>query len=86
MRICEVGEMIVRETLVTRSGGKQVVMTPFNDYCDHLKVDVFKALGDVEAMCEMMTGQCRCDWTETEVEAYDKVRSRLLNLAGAVAR
>lgn len=78
--------MIVKEILATRSGGKQVVMTPFGDYCDHLKVDVFKVLGDVETMAELMTGQCRCDWTESEVEAFDKVRSRLLNLAGAVGR
>lgn len=78
--------MIVKEILATRSGGKQVIMTPFNDYCDHLKVDVFKVLGDVETMCELMTGQCRNDWTDNEIEAYDRVRSRLLNLAGAVAR
>ena len=62
------------------------MMTPFNDYCDHLKIDVFRALGDIELMCEMMTGQCRSDWTEDEVTAYDKVRTRMLNLAGAVAR
>lgn len=78
--------MIVKETLTMHSGGKQTIMTPFADYCEHLKVDVFRALGDVELMCEMMTGQCRSDWTDDEVKAYDKVRSRLLNLAGAVAR
>lgn len=78
--------MIVREVCRTKSGGQQIIMTPFADYCDHLKIDVFKALGDIEAMCEKMTGQPRIDWAEDEVAAYDKVRSRLLDVAGAMAR
>ena len=78
--------MIVKEVLTMRSGGKQTVMTPFADYCDHLKTDAFRALGDIEAMCELMTGQPREDWTDDETAAYDRVRTRLLNLAGAVAR
>lgn len=78
--------MYVKEILTLRSGGKQTVTTPFPDYCDHLKVDVFKALGDIESMCEMMTGQRREDWTEDENAAYDRVRTKLLNLAGALGR
>ena len=78
--------MIVREVCRMKSGGEQVIMTPFADYCEHLKVDVFKALGDIEAMCEKITGQKRIDWTDEEVAAYDKIRSRLLDVAGAMAR
>ena len=75
--------MIVTEVLTLKSGRKQTVTTPFPDYCEHLKTDAFRALGDIEAMCEMMTGQRREDWTEEETIAYDHVRARLLNLAGA---
>lgn len=60
--------------------------TPFADYCDHLKIELFRALGETEALCEQMTGQKREDWTEDETAAYDKIRTRLLNLAGAMAR
>lgn len=78
--------MYVREVLTLRSGGKQTVTTPFPDYCDHLKIEVFRILGDVEGLCEQLTGQQREDWTEAETAAYDKVRTKLLNLAGAMSR
>ena len=78
--------MIVRETCRMKSGGEQIVMTPFGDYCEHLKVDLFKVLGEIENVCEIMTGQQRCDWTEEETAAYDRIRSGLLNVAGSIAR
>ena len=78
--------MLVREVLTLRSGGQQTVTTPFPDYCDHLKIEVFRTLGDIEALCEQMTGQKREDWTDAETAAYERLRTRLLNLAGSVAR
>ena len=53
--------MIVREIIRTKSGGQQIIMTPFPDYCEHLKVDLFKLLGDFEGVCETMTGSHRED-------------------------
>ena len=78
--------MMVKEIISMPSGGKQTIMTPFPDYCGHLQTDVFRALGDVESLCEMITGQQRCDWVETEVAAFEKVRKRLLDVAGALNR
>ena len=78
--------MTVRETIRTKSGGQQIIMTPFPDYCEHLKVDLFKLLGDFEGVCETMTGSHREDWLEEEVEAFDRVRSRILDVAGSIAR
>lgn len=78
--------MMVREVFFMPSGGEQTVMTPFADYCGHLQRDVFKALGDVEALCEQITGQHREDWMEDEVAAFEKVRKRLLNVAGSLNR
>lgn len=69
--------MIVKEVLKTKSGGSQVVMTPFFDWCDHMKRELFKVLGDAENLAETMTGQSRSDWTEEEAEAFNKIRTRL---------
>ena len=78
--------MQVVETIHMKSGGQQTIVTPFNDYCDHVKVAVFKVLGDIESVCEQMTGQSRADWTEEEANAYDRIRTQLLNVAGSIAR
>lgn len=78
--------MMVREIFHMPSGGEQTVMTPFADYCGHLKTDVFRALGDVEELCVLITGQQRDEWMEEETAAFEKVRKRLLNVAGALNR
>ena len=78
--------MIVKEVLRTRSGGQQTIMMSFGDYCDNLKSDLFKILGDIESVCEVMTGQPRSDWTERETAAFERIRTRLLNVAGSISR
>lgn len=78
--------MKVREVIRTKSGGEQIVVTPFADYCENLKGDIFRILGDIESVCVMMTGQPRPDWTEQEGAAFERIRTRLLNVAGSVSR
>lgn len=78
--------MTVRETFITHSGGERIVVTPLSDWCESFRVEMFKVLGDIEALGRMMTGQEKEDWEEEEIDAYERIRKRLLDNAGAIAR
>lgn len=49
-------------------------------------MDLFRALGEIEELCEMMTGQSKGDWDDDELLAFERVRRRILNRAGAIGR
>ena len=72
--------MIVKETFLLNDGSKQVVTTPLRDWADMTRLDLFRALGDIEDMCVLMTGQEKENWTDGERRMFERIRKKLLNI------
>lgn len=67
-------------------GSQQVVDTPFRDWADITRLDLFRLLGNIEDLCVLMTGQEKENWTDGERRLFDRIRKQLLNRAGAIGR
>lgn len=78
--------MVVKETFISRGGTKQVVETPFKDWAMMTQMDLFRVLNEIDDLCVLMTGQEKEAWTDDEFAAYDRIRRKILNRAGSIAR
>lgn len=60
---------------------------PLKDYMDVLSMDMKKLISDVEDLVYQMNGnKAKDEWSEADLIAFNKIRSKLLDKAGEIGR
>lgn len=60
---------------------------PVADYAESLSMDIKRIVGDVEDLAYLVNGnKPKDEWSEAEIIAFNKIRSKLLDKAGEIGR